>query len=539
MDIDVNKLVNQYSPGKEHKPIPGKAAYWGLGKKAYLVVDKTEVLTIQEFNVFQRIQRFFSKVIDGLTGKLGNPVASKLSDHDVEVLESKVKDMQGLTPDQKAGWGDFIARMKEMKYKENKLVLKILNGDTKIVNWDLIDDKSVEKQFICAKFLATQPEFTVAFQEYVTKNKIVFHNTTLTRSIVNFFRSESRDGLRKFYSEKMLIAKMNHKIEALDNKNDVRVRISDPKGAKVAEDFKLLISIPEIHSQFHDYLGKIYSVENLDFLDAVKAFQHKPNKAKAKAIYDNFIKDGSRQTINISGPKMSKIEVAIRDQSSPNFGNIFDEAEGEICNLLISDHLATFLNFSGLLDVLAKLAQPTESGSAAAQQAKPASAPTPVKVEKWEDLQTLMEDPDPKNKKVQEAFKAYLKKELSGENLDFVIAVKDYRTAVEMLNKNENLTSPQRSAAAKPLAIKIFTRYLAQTVDSAQVNLPDDVDGRVKNRLRQIFDQEVRYSNDEKGSFEEDMLKIFNEPAEVIYKLMYEDSWMRFAKTTEFAKLKA
>jgi len=131
------------------------------------------------------------------------------------------------------------------------------------------------------------------------------------------------------------------------------------------------------------------------------------------------------------------------------------------------------------------------------------------------------------------AFQVYLKKEMSAENLDFYLAVEEYRKTKRELCKTMGPTEKPLRQAMKPHATKIFTRFLAQTVDSAQVNVPEDVDARTKHRLRQHFDLGVdqEYGDPSKT--------LFDEAEEVIFKLMETDSFARFQKTQEFSRARA
>jgi hypothetical protein len=183
---------------------------------------------------------------------------------------------------------------------------------------------------------------------------------------------------------------------------------------------------------------------------------------------------------------------------------------------------------------------PTRQGTASGASAKASNAPSPLakagsvagagaaaggKAKDWSSLSLLLADPIGLA-----AFQVYLKKEMSAENLDFWLAVEEYRKTKKDLCKTMSPTEKPLRSAMKPHATKIFTRYMAQTVDSTQVNVPEDVDARTKNRLRQHFDLGVdqEYGDPSKT--------LFDEPQDVIFKLMESDSFGRFQKTPEFAR---
>lgn len=132
-------------------------------------------------------------------------------------------------------------------------------------------------------------------------------------------------------------------------------------------------------------------------------------------------------------------------------------------------------------------------------------------------------------------FSDYLKREMSHENFDFLVAVAEMDKTAEELSKTMSTTEKAIRGAIKPYATRIFSRFIAQTVDSLQVNIPDDVDERLKSSLRKYFDQgdstTVQSISEKIGKGRGLM---FEEAALVIKKLVSTDSIPRFLKSEAF-----
>jgi len=139
------------------------------------------------------------------------------------------------------------------------------------------------------------------------------------------------------------------------------------------------------------------------------------------------------------------------------------------------------------------------------------------------------------------AFVAFLKSELSDENIGFYMAVESYRAKFKNAQQSHpTFTTVQIAKSLEKDAAAIFKQYLqTNNLSSKTVNLPEEVQSRLVKNLRAFhttgtYADAAKPENDSRESWPVPELRTpFDEPQETLYKLMETDSLRRFIKSDE------
>jgi len=142
------------------------------------------------------------------------------------------------------------------------------------------------------------------------------------------------------------------------------------------------------------------------------------------------------------------------------------------------------------------------------------------------------------NKKALQLFKDFLRTELSDENILFYEEVEEYRAQKAKLEASDK-SKLEVAKAMEPTARKIYKSYLQQTdINSRNINIPEDVMAILLKNLR-VYHENGNLPVRDRGVSDDNSYPVsststvFDEPQEVIYKLMESDSLRRFVKTEE------
>ena len=172
-----------------------------------------------------------------------------------------------------------------------------------------------------------------------------------------------------------------------------------------------ILSNPDANDAFSRYLAGNHADKNLDLANAIEKYKANPSNLVAREIYDTYVKDGAAKQINLSQPRKEAIRQALLTRTTaPAPPDLFDQADKELRKLIGRDTMPRFFK--------------TEEG-------KPYS---------HFSLNQILSLPGA-NRRLRE----YARKEFSGENLDFVSVVADYRL------------HPSKAAA-----VRVFLEYVAQ-----------------------------------------------------------------------------
>lgn len=108
----------------------------------------------------------------------------------------------------------------------------------------------------------------------------------------------------------------------------------NPERIKV-EDFFIA---PEKRDLLLQYSEECHILESIEFLEAIFIFKQEMT-ARANAIYEKFIKDGSPDQINVPNIQLLTLKEVIKNQSISV--NMFDEVQKDVKVMIERDHLFT------------------------------------------------------------------------------------------------------------------------------------------------------------------------------------------------------
>ncbi|GMI38768.1 hypothetical protein TeGR_g4414 [Tetraparma gracilis] len=110
----------------------------------------------------------------------------------------------------------------------------------------------------------------------------------------------------------------------------------------------------ELNQQFRDFLKKEWALESFEFWAAVQ--EYTGDKKDAEKIFNEFVKQGSEQEVNLPSTMVGKIASDLKEEL---LDGIFEAAEDEITGLLARDKLPRFLEQKGVREKLDKLERGT------------------------------------------------------------------------------------------------------------------------------------------------------------------------------------
>lgn len=112
----------------------------------------------------------------------------------------------------------------------------------------------------------------------------------------------------------------------LKKKNPERIKVED------------FFSAPDKRDLLFQYSEECHILESIEFLEAIFSFKQEMT-ARANAIYEKFIKDGSPDQINVPNIQLLTLKELIKNQSISV--NMFDEVQKDVKVMIERDHLFT------------------------------------------------------------------------------------------------------------------------------------------------------------------------------------------------------